>query len=100
MLNLLNRISERFLLFLAIKTDTLKIINKEFLERDLEFISRIVFSPEFDRTPEEKEFMEKMKIKYRWGNYNQWNPIYKNGLKSLKQEYKTLHQNICYLLYD
>ena len=99
MLNLLRKTFEQIILFFYIRTDTLKVVNKN-LEEDLDQINQIIFCPEFERSEEEKDFLNLKKREYQWGNYSRWNPIYKNGLKRLQQEYRIIHQNICHLLYD
>ena len=50
-------------------------------------------------TDEDREFLREMKAKYQWGKY-EVSHLYQHSSEKLKIEYRSLHQNICHLLYD
>ena len=62
-------------------------------------IISILTSHSEDITDEDREFLKEMKAKYQWGKY-EVSHLYKHSSEKLKTEYRSLHRNICHLLYD
>jgi hypothetical protein len=66
---------------------------------DYNWIQKISYIHDDERTDFEKDFIERMKEKYKWGMY-ETSHLYGRAPPNLRRTYNKLHTDICHLLHD